>query len=133
MKTSKDFFAIWGGVAGCQHGFELLFSEVSDSLDQDLPLLAGVLARNVARRFRLDGRKGLLAEGRDADFTVVAPAAERKISADELWTCHRISPYVGRRSRVRVTHTFVRGCAAWAEGRLASPAPKGQFVRPGIT
>ena len=84
-------------------------------LDKDLPLLAGVLARNVARRFRLDGRKGSLIEGQDADFTLVAPAAERKISADELWTRHRLSAYVGRRSRVRVTHTFVRGCAAWAE------------------
>ncbi len=133
MKASKDFFEIWGGIVGCQHGFELLFSEVSESLEKDLPLLAGVLARNVARRFRLDGRKGLLAEGRDADFTLVAPAAERKISADELWTRHRLSAYVGQRSRVRVTHTFVRGCAAWAEGRLASPPPKGQFVRPGIT
>src|SRR5882724_10755465 len=113
MKTAKDFFAIWGGIAGCQHGFELLFSEVGGSLDKDLPVLSAVLARNVARRFRIDGRKGALVEGKDADFTLMAPAAERKISADELWTRHRISAYVGRRSRVRVTHTFVRGCAAW--------------------
>jgi allantoinase len=133
MKTSKDFFEIWGGIAGVQHGFELLFSEVSASLDQDLPLLATVLARNVARRFRIDGRKGGLVEGKDADFTLVAAAAEREITADELWTRHRLSAYVGRRSRVRVTHTFVRGCAAWANGRLASPAPKGQFLRPGQT
>ena len=130
MKTSKDFFAIWGGIAGCQHGFELLFSEMSKSLDKDLPLLAAVLARNVARRFRIDGRKGGLIEGHDADFTLVSVGEERKISADELWTRHRLSAYVGQRSRVRVTHTFVRGCAAWADGRLVSPAPKGQFLRP---
>lgn len=130
MKTAKDFFEIWGGIAGCQHGFELLFSEVSASLDKDGPMLAAVLARNVARRFRIDGRKGGLIEGHDADFTLVSVGAEREIRAEELWTRHRLSPYVGRRSRVRVTHTFVRGCAAWADGRLASPAPKGQFVRP---
>ena len=93
-------------------------------------MLAAVLARNVARRFRIDGRKGGLIEGHDADFTLVSIGAEREIRAEELWTRHRLSPYVGRRSRVRVTHTFVRGCAAWADGRLASPAPKGQFVRP---
>ncbi len=130
MKTSKDFFAIWGGIAGCQHGFELLFSETSGALDKELPLFAAVLARNVARRFRVDGRKGGLIEGHDADFTMVSVGEERKISADELWTRHRLSAYVGQRSRVRVTHTFVRGCAAWADGRLASPAPKGQFLRP---
>ncbi len=130
MKTSKDFFELWGGIGGCQHGFELMFSEVAATADKDLPLLAAVLARNVARRFRLGERKGLIAEGRDADFSLLAFGKEREISADELWTRHRISPYIGRRSRVRVTHTFVRGCAAWSEGRLASPAPKGQFLRP---
>jgi len=132
MKTSKDFFAIWGGIAGVQHGFELLLSESSaaGALEKDLPIWAGVLARNVARRFRIDGRKGSLAVGKDADFSVVTFGEERKISREELWTRHRISPYIGRRSRARVTHTFVRGQAVWAEGRLASPAPKGQFVRP---
>ena len=130
MKTSKDFFELWGGIGGCQHGFELMFSEVAATADKDLPLLAAVLARNVARRFRLGERKGLIAEGRDADFSLLAFGKEREISADERGTRHRISPYIGRRSRVRVTHTFVRGCAAWSEGRLASPAPKGQFLRP---
>ena len=130
MKMSKDFFELWGGISGCQHGFELMLSEVAASADKDLPLLAAVLARNVAQRFRLGERKGLIAEGHDADFSLIAYGKEREIGADELWTRHRISPYIGRRSRVRVTHTFVRGHAAWSEGRLASPAPKGQFLRP---
>ncbi len=131
MKRSRDFFEIWGGVAGCQHGFELLFSETADSFAQDGPRLAAVLARNVARRFRLDGRKGLLAEGLDADFTLVSLGEkERRITADELWTRHRFSAYVGRRSRARVTHTYVRGCAVWADGRLVNLPQKGQFLRP---
>ena len=78
LKASADFFEIWGGIAGCQHGVELLFSEVSDSLEKDMPILAAVLARNVARRFRIDARKGELVEGRDADFSLVAPAAEQE-------------------------------------------------------
>ncbi len=77
MKTSSDFFAIWGGIAGCQHGFELLFSEVSATRDRDLPVLAALFARNVARRFRLAEHKGGLAEGRDADFSLVRFGAER--------------------------------------------------------
>ncbi len=51
MKTSKNFFEIWGGIGGVQHGFQLLMNEVAATADKDLPLLAAVLARNVARRF----------------------------------------------------------------------------------
>jgi len=130
LKTSEDFFATWGGIAGVQHGFQLLMNEGAADADRQLPLLAAVLARNVARRFRIDDRKGLLAEGRDADFTLVEFGAKRVIQADELWTRHRISPYVGRATKARVTHTYVRGCPVWADGGVASGSPKGQFLRP---
>ncbi|HEX2862394.1 MAG TPA: allantoinase AllB [Lacunisphaera sp.] len=130
MKTSRDFFAIWGGIAGVQHGFQLLMHACAATADRDFPVLAAVLARNVARRFRLDARKGRLAEGLDADFSLVEPGAPHKITADELWTRHPISPYVGRTTQARVTHTYLRGCPVWTDGRVAPGAPKGQFMRP---
>ncbi len=130
MKTSKDFFASWGGIAGVQHGFQLLMNECVPTADRDLPLLAAVLARNVAQRFRLDGHKGRLAVGLDADFCLVEFGPARTIQADDLWTRHHISPYVGRSTRARVTHTYVRGVPAWADGGVASGSPKGQFLRP---
>ena len=130
MKDSANLFAVWGGIAGCQHGFELLFSECAATAEKDLPILAAVLARNVARRFRLEARKGELAEGRDADFSLVKFGKEREITAEELWTRHRISAYVGRTSRARVTHTYVRGCAVYADGRLTNLPPPGQFLAP---
>jgi allantoinase len=130
LKTSKNFFEIWGGIAGVQHGFQLLFSECAGTADADLPKLAALLARNVARRFRIDGRKGLLAEGRDADFTVIALGDPHTIAEDELWTRHRISAYVGRKTRARVTDTYVRGCAIYAAGRLTNLPPPGQFLAP---
>jgi allantoinase len=130
MKTSDDFFAIWGGIAGVQHGFQLLINECAATLDKDLPMLAAALARNVARRFRIDGRKGLLAEGFDADFSLIEIGPKHKITADELWTRHPISPYIGRSNQTRVTHTYVRGCPVWSDGGVASGSPKGQFLRP---
>ena len=130
MKSSENFFEIWGGIAGVQHGFQLLFSECADTLAKDLPRLAAVLACNVARRFRLDDHKGLLADGRDADFTLLEFAPPRTIKAEELWTKHPLSAYTGRKCRARVTHTYVRGCPVWADGRVASGSPKGQFLRP---
>jgi allantoinase len=130
LKTSDDFFALWGGISGVQHGAALLFSACAATLEQDLPRLSAVLARNVARRFRLGGRKGLLAEHWDADFCVIQPGRSRTIEAGDLWTRHQISPYVGRRSRVRVTDTYVRGHAVYAQGRLVNLPPPGRFLRP---
>lgn len=130
MKDSANLFAAWGGVAGCQHGAQLLMSECAKSAEKDLPILAAVLARNVARRFRLDARKGELAEGRDADFAVIKFGTEHEVAADELWTRHRISAYVGRKSRVRVTDTYVRGGAVYAAGRLTNLPQPGQFLAP---
>jgi len=130
MKDSANLFAVWGGIAGVQNGFELLFSECAKTAEKDLPILAAVLARNVARRFRIDARKGELAEGRDADFSLLKYGTEHEIEADSLWTRHRISAYVGRRSKVRVTHTYVRGCAVYADGRLTNLPQPGQFLAP---
>jgi allantoinase len=130
MKDSGNLFAVWGGIAGCQHGFELLFSELAATAEKELPMLAAVLARNVARRFRLEARKGLLETGRDADFSLVKFGEAREIEAEELWTRHRISAYVGQRSRARVTHTYVRGCAVLADGRLTNLPQPGQFLAP---
>jgi allantoinase len=130
MKTSANFFEIWGGIAGVQHGFQLLFSECAPHAAEDLARLAALLARNVARRFRLDGFKGLLAEGYDADFCVIDPGANWEIEADELWTRHRISAYVGRECHARVTDTYVRGNAIYAGGRLVNLPQPGRFLRP---
>lgn len=130
LKTGDDFFALWGGIGGVQHGAALLLSECAATKEQDLPRLAAVLAWNVARRFRLGSRKGRLAEGADADFCVVEFGRPRAIAAEDLWTRHRISAYVGRKSRARVTDTYVRGHAVYAAGRLVNLSPPGRFLRP---
>jgi len=131
MKTSQNFFEAWGGISGVQHGAALVLSECADTAARDWPKLAALLARNVARRFRIEQRKGRLAEGQDADFCVVALESPRPIASDALWTRHRFSPYVKRPSRVRIVDTFVRGNAVYAAGRLVNLPPPGRFLRPG--
>ena len=129
MKSSPDFFEIWGGIGGVQHGSSLLFSDCATEAEKMLPVFAAAMARNVARRFRL-AHKGLIATGYDADFCVVEFGKPRAIEAEELWTRHRISAYVGRKSRARITDTYVRGNAVYSAERLVNlPAP-GKFLRP---
>jgi allantoinase len=129
MKTAADFFAIWGGISGCQHGFPLLLGE---SLARDagsLPRLASLLAANVARRFKLPG-KGRLAEGFDADFSLLALNEPHSLRNIELLYRHQQGPYAGRTSLVQVRRTVVRGRTVYSEGRIASGVPQGRFLPP---
>jgi allantoinase len=132
MKRSSDFFEIWGGISGCQHGFELVLSEAITRRPMDIALLrmSALLATNVAKRFRIDGRKGSLAVGMDADMTIIDTASEHVLSNADLLYRHRQGPYDGRKSRVRMARTIVRGRTVFAEGRIAQGVPPGQFVRP---
>ncbi len=130
MKTSENFFEIWGGIAGVQHGFQLLLDACAGTADKDLPMLAAVLARNVARRFRLGHQKGLLAAGHDADFSLVEFGPARKIAAGELWTRHPISPYIGRKNRTRVTDTYVRAARSGPMAKFFPAYRRARFSDP---
>jgi allantoinase len=132
MKRSSDFFLNWGGISGCQHGFGLLLSEAvaRRPLALALPQLSDLLSGNVARRFRIDRRKGRLEEGYDADLTLIEIGAEHTLANAELLYRHRQGPYDGRKSTVRIARTVVRGRTVFSQGRIApGPAP-GHFIRP---
>ena len=132
MKQADDFFAIWGGISGCQHGFALLLSEAlaRRSAEVALPFMSEHFSANVARRFRIGRSKGRLAEGLDADMTILRIGGEHALSNGELLYMHRQGPYDGRKSRVTVERTILRGRTVFAQGRIAPGAPAGHFIRP---
>jgi len=129
MKVSSDFFAIWGGISGCQHGFPLLLSEAAARGADEWPRFAALLAGNVATRFRLP-HKGHLAIGFDADITLLEVGPAHTLRNAELLYRYKQGPYDGRDCRVRVAQTFVRGHRVWGKAGIAPGAPRGQFLRP---
>ncbi|MDQ6765142.1 MAG: allantoinase AllB [Verrucomicrobiota bacterium] len=126
LKAQEDFFAVWGGISGCQHLLPLL---LGDGIDSETA--ARLTSQNVAERFRISG-KGKLHVGYDADFTLVDFAGQEEITVESLLYRHRHSPYVGRMLRARVVRTFLRGQEIYGNGSVASRRP-GRFVRPQIS
>jgi allantoinase len=130
MKVSQDFFAIWGGISGCQHAFMLTLAEWRRRAGADgLTRFPAVTATNVAVRFGIGRLKGTIAEGFDADFTLVDLESRESIIADRLLYRHPISPYIGFESRAVVKGTWVRGRAVYRDGKAVGAA-QGRLVTP---
>ena len=75
----------------------------------------------------LDGRKGVIAEGADADLVIWDPDAEFTVDALTLQQRHKLTPYAAHRLHGLVHETFVRGERIWSQGRLAHAA-SGQLL-----
>jgi len=129
MKTGGDFFAIWGGVSGCQSLLRLLLTDGYDRRALPLETIAAVTADYAADRFGLAPTKGRLAIGADADLALVDLTHTSVLRAEDLLYRHRHSPYVGRPLRGRITRTLVRGATVYLDGRIVSP-PIGRLIRP---
>lgn len=115
LKQGDDVFAMWGGIAGIQHGLPLL-------LGQELALHPQI-STSVARRFRLAGKGGLTI-GNDADF-VILKRQPFTIARESLLTCHAISPYIGKSCEFTVAATYLRGrdTRTGTRGKLLVPNP----------
>lgn len=127
MKTGGDFFAVWGGISGCQH---LLAATISACLDRNVPpaRIAGLIATNAANRFRLRG-KGEIAIGNDADFCWGHPQEPRVLDRDSVRYRHPASLWDHHPLGWRVGDTVLRGTVIAREGQIVSP-PAGRLIRP---
>jgi allantoinase len=122
MKQGDDFFAIWGGIMGAQQFIGALFAAGLDGA-----LMAKLTGTNVARRFGLEGRKGAIAVGYDADLLLIDPRRSHLVTKSGLLSRHRISAYVGRTFPVSVRHLWVRGQSAWSAESGRGPS-RGQLI-----
>ena len=124
MKDKKDFFEVWGGIAGAQSFLPSLWA-----LGLGVETVVALTASNVANRFGLAGRKGAIAPGMDADLVLIDPRRGRILRAGDLLTRHAVSAYVGREFPASVISVWARGAPVWSRsgGRGAS---RGRLVRP---
>jgi allantoinase len=128
LKQGDDFFAIWGGITGCQVLLGVLLDAGHHERGLALEQVAALAATGAARRFRLPG-KGRVEPGADADLALVDLAGATALGAETLLHRHPHSPWAGRTLRGRIARTLVRGTTVFADGRVAG-SPAGRLVTP---
>ena len=128
VETGGDFFALPGGISGCQSTRPLLLEHGFAQRGLSLPTIAALTATTAARRFRIPV-KGEITVGYDADLALVDLDARWTLQAADLFYRHKRSAYIGKAMRGHVTRTYVRGTAVFDDGQIISP-PIGRLVAP---
>jgi allantoinase len=123
---SGDFLAAWGGIASLQLGLPVMWTQAAQR-GFDLSDVVKWMCAAPAALAGLDGRKGSIAVGRDADIVVLEPDATGTIDAALLEHRHKVTPYDGMRVRGVVRETYLRGEKIYDAGEFADA--RGRLLR----
>lgn len=93
--------------------------------------LARVMAENPARMFGLYPRKGVIAVGADADFTVIDPAATTTFAAERMHSRTGYTPYEGWTLPGAPVLTMVRGQVVLERGTVKQERGFGAYIPAG--
>ncbi|MBI4546240.1 MAG: amidohydrolase family protein [Gemmatimonadetes bacterium] len=125
-RRDGDFLRAWGGISSLQLGLSVVWS-VARARGQPFERLAEWLSRAPARLAGLEGRKGAIAPGYDADLVAWHPEAEFTVDPATLQHRHKLTPYAGVRLAGVVDATFLRGRLIYRRGSVLGP-PVGQLL-----
>ena len=125
-----DFGAAWGGIASVQLALPVVWTEARRR-GHPLTDVVRWMADAPARLAGL-GRKGAIAPGRDADFTVFAPDDEYLVDPAALHHRHPVTPYAGRRLTGRVRASYLRGQRIDLSARPTAEPPTGRLISGGL-
>jgi allantoinase len=131
-KTNPDMFGNASGVPGLEVLYTLF---VKECLARGLPLTwaARLLAQNPAALFCLEGTKGALTPGMDADITVLVDSPHRYDPEASGINVAKWSPYAGMMLDHRVQATYLRGRPVFDGSKVLAGPGTGRFVRPDFT
>ena len=112
LKGDGDFIEAWGGIASLSLGLSSVWTHARARG----VALAEVVEWMAAAPARMTGltTKGALRAGCDADLVLFDPDAEFVVSPEHLHFRHKVSPWIGRSLRGKVTRTWLRGQPIYA-------------------
>ena len=118
IKGSEDIWKAWGGITGVQLMLPAMLTEGFHKRGMQLPAMVKLMCANPARIFGLYPQKGTLTPGSDADITVVDLDKSWTLSAEDLFSKHQQSAYVGYTFQGKVERTIVRGITVYQDGNI---------------
>lgn len=128
-KSGNRIWDVACGFAGVQHAMPLMMTAVSNG-EFDMTDYVRLSAVAPAQAFGIYGKKGVLRPGSDADIVVVDPAMRGTISAENMLSRGRITPFEGFEHTGGPVATYVRGRLVAEKGRPVVDGPWGHLVTP---
>jgi allantoinase len=114
-----DFGRAWGGIGSLQLRLPATWTGASER-GVSLPQMTKWLSTAPARLAGLDGQKGGIAVGMDADLVVWDPDGITEVVGGRLEHRHWVTPYEGMRLRGAVVNTILRGMTVF-DGQDITP------------
>ena len=112
-----NFRTAWGGISSLSVALPLVWTD-AQRRGFTLSDIARWMAEAPARLAGLEGRKGRIAAGYDADMVVFDPETEFVVTEMNLYYRHHVSPYLNEKLRGVVEATYVRGQLVFANGEF---------------
>lgn len=109
---SGDFSTAWGGIASLQLALPVLWTAAHER-SFSLTDMVRWLSESPARLAGLNGCKGRIEKGYDADLVVFDAETTFTVDAAALFHRHPVSPYHRRELRGVVERTFLGGLEVW--------------------
>ena len=121
-----DWFTAWGGIASLQLGLRVMWT-AARARGMGVAQIAEWMCAAPARLARLEGRKGSIAGGHDADLVLWDPESRSTVRPETLHHRHGVTPYAGGVFAGEVLATYVRGVQVYDRGRFPDQ-PAGRIL-----
>jgi dihydropyrimidinase len=124
-----DFTLIPNGAPGAEERAQVLWTH--GVLDGRITenLMVAVLATNQAKVHGMEGRKGILAPGADADIVVWDPDLTTTATASNRHGALDYTPYEGMTFTGGPASVYIRGALAYRDGEVVAEPGSGRFVQ----
>lgn len=123
-----DLFDVPAGMCGLETEVPLLLNAVNQG-KLALEDVAVLMSENPAKIYQIYPKKGTIAVGSDADFTVVDMNKQKVLRRDDLHSKGKVMAYDGVKVTGMPVVTILRGITIVKDGQLVNEK-QGQFLRP---